>query len=188
MTKELKPNTFLQCREDLEQIIPAEGPGQSGDEELQAIKAVLDDGSYTLGPCVKQFEEEFEAFLGVKYAHTTNACTTALDIAAKLIGIRPGDDVICPSISFVATSLPLRTMGANLIFPDVDPERPYASGWMVLSCSVYVRPNVFKVCVNNSALPAYARDPSWGGARVHIWPEHSLVQLGLDPATSGFRG
>ena len=62
MTKELKPNTFLQCREDLEQIIPAEGPGQSGDEELQAIKAVLDDGSYTLGPFVKQFEEEFEAF------------------------------------------------------------------------------------------------------------------------------
>jgi perosamine synthetase len=122
MTKPLKPNTYLQLAEDLEQVIPAEGPGQAGDEELEAVKAVLDDGTYTLGPFVKKFEEEFEEFLGVKYAHTLNSCTTAMEIAAKLIGIGPGDDVICPSISFVATSLPLRTMGANLIFPDVDPD------------------------------------------------------------------
>ena len=122
MTKALKPNTFLQPREDLEQVIPAEGAGVIGAEELEAIKAVLDDGTYTLGPFVKRFEEEFEEFLGVQYAFTTNTCTTALDIAAKLIGIGPGDDVICPSISFVATSLPLRTLGANVIFPDVEPD------------------------------------------------------------------
>ncbi|MDP7395763.1 MAG: DegT/DnrJ/EryC1/StrS family aminotransferase [Lentisphaeria bacterium] len=122
MTKPLKPNTFCQPREDLEQVIPAEGPGQTGEEELEAVKAVLDDGTFTLGPFVKRFEEEFEEFLGVKYAHTTNACTTAMEIAAKLIGIGPGDDVICPSISFVATSLPLRTLGANVIFPDVVPD------------------------------------------------------------------
>ena len=122
MTKPLKPNTFLQPCEDLEQVIPAEGQGQFGDEEREAIKAVLDGGTYTLGPFVTRFEEEFEEFLGIKYAFTTNTCTTALDIAAKLIGIGPGDDVICPSISFVATSLPLRSLGANVIFPDVDPD------------------------------------------------------------------
>jgi hypothetical protein len=53
MTKPLKPNTYLQLAEDLEQIIPAEGPGQARDEELEAVKAVLDDGIYTLDPFVK---------------------------------------------------------------------------------------------------------------------------------------
>ncbi len=118
----LKPNTFLQPRENLEEVIPAEGPGQIGKEEREAIESVLADGTLTMGPFVKKFEEDFEDFLGVKYAFAVNTCTSAMDIAAKLIGIRAGDEVVLPSISFVATGLPVRTLGAKAIFVDIDPE------------------------------------------------------------------
>lgn len=120
--KPLKPNTFLVNRVDIDKLITAEGPGDIGPRELEAVKKVIAEGVYTLGPFVKKFEEEFEQFLGVKYAFAVNTCTTALEIAAKLVGIRSGDEVILPSISFVATGLPLRNLGAKAIFVDIDPD------------------------------------------------------------------
>jgi dTDP-3-amino-3,4,6-trideoxy-alpha-D-glucose transaminase len=87
-----------------------------------AIKRVLDSGRYILGPEVSDFEAAFAEYVGTDHAIGVGNGTDALSIALRAVGVGPGDDVIVPSFTFYATAEAALTIGANVIYCDVDPE------------------------------------------------------------------
>lgn len=102
-------------------MIPVARP-YVGVEEEQAIVEVLRSGWLTQGPRVAQFETKFSEYVGCEYAVAVSSCTTALHLAFVASGIGPGDEVICPSLSFIATANSIAYVGATPIFGDIDPD------------------------------------------------------------------
>ena len=90
-------------------------------EELeQAVLGVLRSTRYILGPETKAFEEEFAAWNGAKSAIGVGNGTDALQTAVRALGIGPGDEVICPAHTFIATAGAVALTGATPIFADID--------------------------------------------------------------------
>ncbi len=94
-----------------------------GLEEKQAVLEVLDRGWLTMGEITAKFEEEFAQFIGVKYALAVSNCTVGLHMACLAAGIGKDDEVIVPSLSFVATANAVTYTGATPIFADVISDR-----------------------------------------------------------------
>src|SRR5215510_15042888 len=100
-------------------IIPITKPF-FGREELRAVQKPLESGWVVQGPFVRQFEEMFSVFTGARFSVATSSCTTALHIAVAALGLKPGDEVIVPAFTWVATPNVVEYMGARPIFCDVD--------------------------------------------------------------------
>lgn len=92
-----------------------------GAEEAAALAEVIDSGWVAQGPRVAAFEAAFAAAVQAPHAVATSNCTTALHLALVVAGMGPGDDVVVPSFSFIATSNAATYVGANPVFADVDP-------------------------------------------------------------------
>lgn len=91
-----------------------------GEEEVQAVREVLLSGRYTSGPKVEEFERKFADYIGVKYAVAVNSGTAALHLSLAALGIKPGDQVIVPAMSFFATVSSVIHQGGIPVFCDVD--------------------------------------------------------------------
>jgi len=91
-----------------------------GREELEAIKEVLESGVLTQGEKVRRFEKEFANYIGVKHAVAVSNGTAALDTALKALKIGPGDEVVTPAFSFVASSNCILYQGAKPVFTDIN--------------------------------------------------------------------
>jgi dTDP-4-amino-4,6-dideoxygalactose transaminase len=88
----------------------------------ERLDAVLASGRYVLGPEVAAFESEFAEYLGVRHVIGVGNGTDAITIALRAMGIRPGDEVVLPSLTFYATAEAAVTAGARPVFCDVDPD------------------------------------------------------------------
>jgi len=88
--------------------------------EARAVAEVLKSGWAAQGPAVARFEAEFATRVGARHAVATSSCTTALHLALLLAGVGPGDEVICPSYSFIATANAVLHAGATPVFADID--------------------------------------------------------------------
>ena len=91
-----------------------------GKDEIFAVSNVLESGLLASGEQVKKFEMEFANYCGTEYAVATNNGTTALHAALLSVGIGPGDEVIVPAFSFIASATAVSMTGAKPIFVDVD--------------------------------------------------------------------
>lgn len=91
-----------------------------GEEEWQAVRDPLFSGWITQGPKVKQFETEFAAYHNVDQALAVTSCTTGLHLALEALGVGPGDEVIVPAFTWVATANVVLYCGATPVFCDVD--------------------------------------------------------------------
>ncbi len=87
---------------------------------LTRIAEVVRDGHFILGPEVEAFEREFAAYLGVRHVIGVANGTDAITIALRAMGVRPGDDVVVPSLTFYATAEAVANAGARPVFCDVD--------------------------------------------------------------------
>jgi len=92
-----------------------------GKEEVTAAARAIRSGWVTQGPEVAAFEKEFAAYVGAPHAIAVSNCTTALHLSLRALGVTAGDEVICPSHSFIATANAIRHAGAIPVFVDVDP-------------------------------------------------------------------
>src|SRR6266702_2861075 len=91
-----------------------------GAAELEAVQKPLQTGWVVQGPFVKDFEDRFSAFTAAAHSVATSSCTTALHIAMAALGLKPGDEVIVPAFTWVATANVVEYMGAKPVFCDVD--------------------------------------------------------------------
>lgn len=88
----------------------------------EAISKVISNSSFILGDELKNFEIKFSRYLGSKYGIGVNSGTDALILALKACGIRPGDEVITTTHTFIATTLAIKHAGATPKFADIDKE------------------------------------------------------------------
>lgn len=88
--------------------------------EAQAAYDTVMSGWVTQGPRVQEFEEKFAQYVGAKYAVAVSNCTTGLHLAMIVSGVEAGDEVICPSMSYIATANCIKYVGAIPIFAEVN--------------------------------------------------------------------
>jgi len=91
-----------------------------GEEEKLAAAGVLESGWVVRGPKVAEFETALCRFTGARYARASSSCTTALHLALVSVGLGPGDAVIGPSFTFVASANAIEYTGAKPVFIDID--------------------------------------------------------------------
>lgn len=85
------------------------------------IQRVLDHGQYILGPEVAELEQKLAAYTGAKHCITVANGTDALQIAQMALGIGPGDEVITPGFTYIATAETVALLGAKPVYVDIDP-------------------------------------------------------------------
>lgn len=100
--------------------IPVAKPYLTPEEAQRAFETIL-SGWVTQGPSVAEFERKFAAYTGAQHAVAVSNCTTALHLAWLALGIAPGDEVICPSMSYIATANSIVHAGATPVFAEIDP-------------------------------------------------------------------
>ena len=93
-----------------------------GPEELRAVQLPLETGWIVQGPYVKTFEDRFAAFVVASQAVATTSCTTALHLALAALRVAPGDEVIVPAFTWVATANVVEYLGGRPVFCDIDLE------------------------------------------------------------------
>ena len=90
-----------------------------GEEEYRSVKRVLDSRWLTMGQVTRDFESAFADYVGVKHAIAVSSGTAAMHLAHHAMGLGDGDEVICPSLTFVATANTILYTGATVVFSDI---------------------------------------------------------------------
>lgn len=92
------------------------------EREIQAVREVLESGWITTGPRTKEFEQEFARHVGSRHALAVNSCTAALHLALEAIGLKEGDEVVVPTLTFAATAEAVLYFKAKPVLVDSEPD------------------------------------------------------------------
>ena len=87
-----------------------------------AMQSVIDTSSFILGPAVTEFENHFAKYIGVKHAIGVDSGTQAIELALRAVDLQPGDEVIAPANTFIASVLPVSRLGAKPVFVEINPQ------------------------------------------------------------------
>lgn len=120
-TDALSPSYARLLEEPLARI-PVCSTDLTGNEEKYAVDAIRSSWISSTGPYVQRFEKEFAELCGTRAAIGVSNGTVALHLALLALDVRPGDEVLIPSLTYVATANACRYVGAEPVFVDVDPE------------------------------------------------------------------
>ncbi|SCC93103.1 putative Glutamine--scyllo-inositol transaminase [Thiomonas sp. X19] len=112
----------LITRRELSQRVYLSSPHLGEDEVGLVQEAFSSNWIAPLGPHVDGFEQELAALVGVQHAAATSSGTAALHLGLRLLGVGPGDVVLCSSLTFVASANPIKQLGATPVFIDSEPE------------------------------------------------------------------
>ncbi len=115
----------------MQQRIPIAGPWVTEAEVAAAADAAANGWYENAGHYVAKFERDFADYIGVKHAAAVPHCTSALHLGMLALGFGPGDEVIVPEITWIASAAPLAQVGATPVFVDIDPET-----WVIDPASV----------------------------------------------------
>ncbi len=141
-------------------MIPFNKPPVTGNE-IQYINAALENGKLSGdGPFGKQCQKWFENKLGCKHALLTPSCTAALEIAALLVDIQPGDEVIMPSYTFVSTANAFVLRGAKIKFVDIHPETMNMDAALV-AAAITDKPKPSCPCITPASPAIWMRSCAW---------------------------
>jgi perosamine synthetase len=157
------------------------------EDEVQAVREVLESGWLTQGPRVQAFERAFAQRHSVAHALATTSCTTALHLALLALGIGPGDEVIVPAFTWIASANAVVYCGATPVFADVQRDTynidPALAAQAVTERTRAVMPvHLFGLCADIDALRARLPEPVMiiedaacaAGAAYHGRPAGSL--------------
>jgi len=92
------------------------------EDEISGVVNALRSGWITMGPKTMEFEDKFREYIGSRNAISMNSCTACLHLALKAIGLKEGDEVIVPTITFTATAEVITYFNARPVLVDVDRE------------------------------------------------------------------
>jgi dTDP-4-amino-4,6-dideoxygalactose transaminase len=139
------------------------------DVELRdALDTTLQRSSFIGGPDLEAFEEEFAAAVGAAHAVGCNSGTDALSLAMRALGIGPGDEVIVPSMTYVATAEAVLHVGATPVLADVDPETLLLSASTVASV---------RTARTRAVAPVHLYGRSVDPAALRGWRDDGLIVL-----------
>ena len=88
--------------------------------EIQSVLKPLRSGWLVQGPMVREFEDKWSLFTGAKHSIAVTSCTSALHLSLAALGVQPGDEVIVPAFTWVATANVVEHLGARVVFCDID--------------------------------------------------------------------
>ena len=101
--------------------IPVTGPWIT-EAEIRAVAETAEHGWYdNAGTAVRKFERDFAEYLGVRFTAAVPHCTSAIHLSVCALGLGPGDEVIVPDITWIASAAPVSYVGATPVFADIDP-------------------------------------------------------------------
>jgi len=115
------------------------------DRENQAVLDVINSRWLTMGQATQRFEAAFAEFLGVKHAIAVTNATVGLHLVNLAVGVRPGDEVIVPSLSFVATANAVLYAGATPVFADISNEADLTISPQAIEAAVTTRTRAITV-------------------------------------------
>jgi dTDP-4-amino-4,6-dideoxygalactose transaminase len=149
----------LVARDEKEQpaVIPIAKP-LLGEAEAEAARRAILSGWTSQGPEVAAFEKEFAAFVGAPHACAVSNCTTALHLALLAVGVRPGDEVITVSHSFIATANCIRYCNATPVFVDID-AATYNIDPALIEAAITGRTRAI-LCVHQVGMPSSTSPPA----------------------------
>ncbi len=130
---------------------------------------VLRSGWVSQGPRVLEFEQRFAEYVGAAQGVAVSSCTTALHLALLAAGIKPGDEVLCPSLSFIATANAIAYAGASPVFVDID-RSSYNMDPACIECSITPRTRAILV-VHQIGLPSPLAEIC------HVASSHGLIVI-----------
>ena len=87
-----------------------------------AVQEVIDSCAFILGPAVTEFEKNFAKYIGVKHAIGVDSGTQAIELALRAVGLQPGEEVIAPANTFIASVLPASRLGAKPVLVEINPK------------------------------------------------------------------